>query len=103
MKVTARRLESQGKERFAKLFEVVFPDGSDSDLKPWEYRAAVKNRLNLFEIRDNEVMTRCEDCGKHFLIPESAITQALKTKRTIECCSCGSYGSLIPVWKKKAR
>ena len=48
-------------------------------------------------------MTRCEDCGKHFLIPESAITQALKTKRTIECCSCGSYGSLIPVWKKKAR
>lgn len=100
MLITARRLESQGKERFAKLFERVYPDGAVSDLKPWEHRGAVKNRLTYFEVRGNEVLSRCENCGKHFLIPVSSIVDALKTGTTINCCSCGMYGSLLPVYRR---
>jgi hypothetical protein len=103
VKVTARWLKSQGKERFARLFKIVFPNGADRELKQWDYRAAVKRCLNLFEVRSDEVLVRCEDCGKHFLIPDSAITNALKTKRTIDCCSCGPSGSMLPVWRRKRK
>lgn len=101
MKITARRLESQGKERFAQLFERIHPDGAASGLRPWEQRAVVEMRLNVFETRGNEVLTCCEDCGKHFLISPTSIVTALVKRQTIDCSSCGPCGSLLPVWKRK--
>lgn len=84
MKITSRQLESQGNARFARLFEIIYPDGVDSDLKPWGHRAAVKKRLEHFQMRNREVLVRCEECGKHFLIYSFSIVNALSAKRTID-------------------
>jgi hypothetical protein len=70
-------------------------------LRPWEQRAVVEMRLNVFETRGNEVLTCCEDCGKHFLISPTSIVTALVKRQTIDCSSCGPCGSLLPVWKRK--
>jgi len=100
MKITARRLESQGKERYAKLFERIYPNGADSEQKPQEHQAAVIERLNVFEVRNDEVLACCEDCGKHFLIRPWVIVDALKRKRTINCPCCFEHGSLLPVFRR---
>jgi hypothetical protein len=71
------------------------------DLKPWEHREAVKKRLSVFEVRNNEILTRCEGCSKHFLVRSGTIVEALSKGKTIACCSCQD-GSLLPVWKRRA-
>jgi uncharacterized protein with PIN domain len=101
MKMTARRLETQGKSRFAELFERVYPDGADAELRPRDHRTAVRARVRVFETRGNEVLSRCRDCGKHFFISESSIVNALSSNQTISCSSCGRSGSLLPVYKRK--
>jgi hypothetical protein len=98
MITTARRLESQGKIEFSKLFEKVFPDGADLSVYPHGYRDAVKSREPIFKHFNGDIVVRCELCGKHFTVHTSNIADALKRQKTIDCCSCFEKGNALPVY-----
>lgn len=112
MKITAKRLKSLGKLEFAVLFERLFPNGLEVPAwLPKHFRAPLHLRAAkaLMECgwNNNDLVCRCNECGRHFEIPKSWILDRLAKLEPLYCASYGCGGRMLPVfpyecpWRQK--
>lgn len=64
-----------------------------SKFKSWLLKNCILNDKN-----DQEIMMRCQRCGKHFWVQVGLVAWNEKHKRLTKCSSC--TGKMIPVTKK---